>query len=778
MLFKRPKEETQQSSRRDAGASEAPQGEGTPSQTPSSAALPARLRLGELLTSAGILTQEQLRAGLERQKQSGGFLGQALVELRFITQETLMSFLVKQCRIPHINLLEYQVSPDILASIPEEICVEYGVLPIDKLGRILTVAMVDPLDVEAIERVRNSCPEFKIKPILCEWQHFNQVAQRLFKRSDLSSDEVSMASLGLGAGVETKTARADKTAPPPPKSQQEQTPVQPATGTPPAAPKSALRTGGEGQRAAPSATAAPQEPTRLPDELADAMRASVREVLGEAMTTFTQASQKSTPAVPAGDLTQSLRDTMQEAVQQALTSALSRRDTQPGGAAGQQPGPSIEELTRLMQGSIHDAIHEAMTSVAQMIQAQVEQSEHAAAELRKALTHETEEREQTTEAARKALETLQQARSDQEARLLQVTEAATQAAQAAQAAVEAVLATQKNQAAQLLDAARQAQLAASKAEEEAKRAADQAESTAVSEHVRKGLQKAGAASRRKAKQAAALLGKAESDALEAIEGPGLKLRTDERIQAAIESETPLPGYSFDTFLVAKPNVFTVQLAKAVAEEPGGQYNPFFLYGDVGLGKTHLINAIGNHILLKNEKSNVGYVSSSRFARKLTAALEDHALDRFREVYCEWDVLILDDIQFLGGRIEAQEEFFHIFNALAQEKRQIIIAADNPPDRLGQLEKRLVSRFGSGIVACLHPPDWETRLKILKQQAQQAKVKISDDVMGLIATRVTSDIRRMTGSLRKVIAFADLVGQEITPELVAEILSHLGLDEQS
>jgi len=160
--------------------------------------------------------------------------------------------------------------------------------------------------------------------------------------------------------------------------------------------------------------------------------------------------------------------------------------------------------------------------------------------------------------------------------------------------------------------------------------------------------------------------------------------------------------------------------------------------------------------------------------ELTEALKEGALDLFRENYCHWDVLILDDIQFLGGKVEAQEEFFHVFNVLHQNKRQIIIASDKAPDRLGMLEQRLVSRFSSGIVAELKSPEWETRMQILRNQVKEAGVLVPEEVLGLIAMRVPNDVRKMMGSLKKIIAFAKLVGQSITCEMADEILSHLGV----
>lgn len=170
------------------------------------------------------------------------------------------------------------------------------------------------------------------------------------------------------------------------------------------------------------------------------------------------------------------------------------------------------------------------------------------------------------------------------------------------------------------------------------------------------------------------------------------------------------------------------------------------------------------------------VLSSRFASRLAEATRDQAVDLFRENYSHWDTLILDDVQFLGGRVEAQEEFFHIFNVLKQEGRQIILAADKSPDRLGLLEQRLISRFASGIVAYLHPPEWEARMQILKHQAAAKGVDVNDEILTLIAMRVPNDIRKMIGALHNVVAYAELVGKAITCEMANEILSHLVVEE--
>ena len=252
---------------------------------------------------------------------------------------------------------------------------------------------------------------------------------------------------------------------------------------------------------------------------------------------------------------------------------------------------------------------------------------------------------------------------------------------------------------------------------------------------------------------------------------------DQQVYDALDSDQPQETYTFANFVCGKANAFTYKVGQAVAAKPGAEYNPFFLFGSVGLGKTHLISAIGNAINDKNPALRVGYVSASHFSRRLSEAVRANALDAFRENYCCWEVLILDDIQFLGGRVEAQEEFFHIFNTLHRAGRQIIIASDKAPDRLGLLEKRLVSRFASGIVAELKAPEWEARVEILRQYSQRQHAQIPDEILNLVAMRVPKDIRKMTGSLRKIIAYSELIGQDISCESANEILSHLA-DEQA
>lgn len=245
---------------------------------------------------------------------------------------------------------------------------------------------------------------------------------------------------------------------------------------------------------------------------------------------------------------------------------------------------------------------------------------------------------------------------------------------------------------------------------------------------------------------------------------------DARVLADLERGTPRTVYSFDSFVAGAANKAALDMANAIATGKGAEYNPFFLCGDVGLGKTHLISAIGNAMLERDAKLRIGWTSAGRFADHAIAALEEKAQEDFRHAYSQWDALILDDIQFLGGRIEAQEELFHVFNALLEQGRQIVIAGDRMPDKLGLLEKRLVSRFDSGQVVRIHAPEWDTRIQILRQHAKLLDAKAPDDALAMIAMRYPADVRRLIGALRKVAARAKLQGGSITAALAGEILA--------
>lgn len=546
-------------------------------------------RLGEILVDDGIITTAQLEHALRVQREKQGFLGQILVDLDYVTQDQIVSTLVRQCKIPHLSLRDYEIGKDVLEIIPQEMCLKLHLLPIDKLGRILTIAMVDPLDINALEEVRSNFPDLRIKPILCNWEHFRLVASRAFNltqsehghddsgpteadQTDDVQDEDMQAALNAAVEQVIKSAHAEEEHAPQDTPEETTLPAAPKEEAPPAheeAPPAPMPVAEEKPDESPPVAAPEVQQVILPQDILEVLRQSVREVLSE-----------------------------NEATSVAMTN---RRELE--------------------------------TRAAEKVQRQ----KHAAGGARGA-------------------------------------------------------------------------------------------------------------------------------------------ESDHRVVGAMKSDQLVKNFTFDTFFSGPNNAFTFKLCKAVATKPGADYNPFFLYGDVGLGKTHLVNAIGNAITEQDESQRVAYVSSSRFASRLAEAMHDHAMNVFRENYCHWDVLILDDIQFLGGRIEAQEEFYHIFNVLQQEGRQIIIAGDKPPDHLGLLEQRLVSRFSGGIVANLRPPNWETRVAILRAQMEKGEIALHDDVLALISSRVPNDVRKMIGALRKIMAHAQLIEEEITCEIASDILSHLGFEE--
>ena len=227
-----------------------------------------------------------------------------------------------------------------------------------------------------------------------------------------------------------------------------------------------------------------------------------------------------------------------------------------------------------------------------------------------------------------------------------------------------------------------------------------------------------------------------------------------------------PKYTFDSFVIGNSNRFAHAACLAVAEAPAKAYNPLFIYGGVGLGKTHLMHAIGRYIQTTNANSKVVYVSSEKFTNELINSIKDDKNVEFRNKYRNVDVLLIDDIQFIAGKESTQEEFFHTFNALHDANKQIILSSDRPPKEIPTLEDRLRSRFEWGLIADIQPPDFETRIAILKKKADVENLNIPNEVMVYIATHIKSNIRELEGALIRIVACSSLTNKDISVDLAS------------
>lgn len=577
------------------------------------------------------------------------------------------------------------------------------------MGRILTLAMVDPLDTEALEEIKKYCPNLRIKPVLCSWEHFQTTIKQVYSH-EVSKPENLEEKYDSPDEYSDSSQIADETI--------DKSAVVAPEDAPTFDDVSITSKSGDAFQSSTSSEDVHDEKTPSQsatlsfsgiEGLSGVIRDSVRDVLGD-MAELSR-SRSSEDAV-----------SIAQTVRQVLEVIADRNETERKRDV-EVLANAVRESIAAVISSTQDARSLQTSDIEKIADATVTQVSGGTI-----LEEETSgTRQMDVSPDPNDLDCL----SKQQEQLAQIAEAAMASVQ---------------QTAQFIEA-----------HTVAKNAKDDLLRHRKARHI-------------------------SVTPFLAAEGPAdgeLHVEEDNRVREALTSEHPLETLTFENFFGGEANKFTVKLAEAVAENPGSKYNPFFIYGKVGLGKTHLISAIGNASMVP-EKSNrlkrVGYISASHFARRLLDALEDNALELFRDNYCHWDMLILDDIQFLGGHIEAQEEFFHIFNVLQQQGRQIVIASDKAPDRLGMLEQRLVSRFASGIVVDLKPPEWETRMTILRYLVKQEGGNVSDEILSMIATRVADDIRKMTGALRKIIAFSRLEEDKISVEDAQRILIHLGADE--
>jgi len=691
---------------------------------------PSASELGEMLVAAGLINAAQFSEALAKAESERMFIGQVLVESGSVDRKRLTSFIVKECRIPHLSLVDYEINEDLLELIPKDACLHFRVLPIDKLGRILTLAMVNPLDADALSEIRTLCPDLKVKPILCDWEDYDQVATRLFAIAS-SGAEISMSSFGL--------------------SEHGEAPSQEAAPAPKAAPEAATETTAE----VPPVASAPApagvsgaDMGALVAAFREGLRESNQETVAALKAVMAEQQRSQADAASLEVMAASLEASVAQAMKDSIAALAEEfRGHQPAasveGSASAPAGASGTDMSTLVD-ALRDGLRESNQEVLAALTEVVRAQQPASASAAPALAFDPQA---LAEALRESLQGV----------IPQSTEgpAGAKGSEPAGRGLEELANEIREAAAAAMETVRAAM--------SVQKDSMEALSTDYASQVRRfnTVQPFRGAEG----------DKAAADALEAVILP-----EDDRVREALDASAPLAGFSFDSFLVSKENAFTVNIAQQIAAAPGGEHNPFFVFGPVGIGKTHLVNAVGNAIQQRDDKLRVGYASAGRFAGKVMEALHEHAAAAFREAYCHWDVLILDDIQFLGGHVEAQEEFFHVFNALQQEGRQIIIAADKPPDQLGQLEQRLVSRFAGGMVTPLDPPDYETRVSILKQMASAGKASVPEDVLAVVATRVPRDVRKMAGAMRKIIAFAGLVGQDVSSETAYEILNKMGVAE--
>lgn len=230
-----------------------------------------------------------------------------------------------------------------------------------------------------------------------------------------------------------------------------------------------------------------------------------------------------------------------------------------------------------------------------------------------------------------------------------------------------------------------------------------------------------------------------------------------------------PKYTFENFVVGPSNRFAHAASLAIAESPAKTYNPFFIYGGVGLGKTHLLHAMGNELIQRSAKAKILYISSEEFTNQLITAIQKRSMPQFRQRYRNVDVLLIDDIHFIAGKESTQEEFFHTFNSLYDAHKQIVMSSDRSPKEISTLEERLVSRFDWGLITDIQPPDFETRIAILRKKSEKETAYLPDDLFFFLAENIKTNIRELEGALIRVVAYAKLMNKEVSVDLAKEVL---------
>ena len=267
----------------------------------------------------------------------------------------------------------------------------------------------------------------------------------------------------------------------------------------------------------------------------------------------------------------------------------------------------------------------------------------------------------------------------------------------------------------------------------------------------------------------------DDDRLNEIQNMAIEANQKKKSKSAAEKAGLNPKYTFDTFVVGSNNRFAQSASLAVAESPGEAYNPLYIYGGPGLGKTHLMHSIGHFILERNPEAKVLYVTSEEFTNEVIESIRSgnaSAMNKFREKYRTIDVLMIDDVQFIIGKESTQEEFFHTFNALHSAGKQIILTSDKPPKDMETLEERIRSRFEWGLMADIGAPDYETRMAILRRKVESDDMSLSDDILNYIANNIKSNIRELEGALNKLLAYSNLEKTEITMEIAKKELQNI------